>query len=287
MVEKYAKKFRLEIYTSLSDVEKEITRRWNDKQLRKKVEDFFGTKMLDILNERPRAVLSRSIGTPNLELKYFLDLTKEVGLDPLILEYDDKFVSKNKDKYHLGKLFFSRRLKNNKIVSVDTLKIVDFNKDEGKYFNNIKTVWGESIIDFHHKLLQSEVPELKDKILNFSEWFNETRESSDFYYLYYLSLFVCHGVLFENFLVGDKQERSFINEKFLPSFREVERLFGVKPLIYPLLPFEEENNPYPFWCSYPEDMEMRIGVKMRKRKNKFVNFLRHYWFALRNMYKHA
>ncbi|MFA5888847.1 MAG: hypothetical protein WCW47_00325 [Candidatus Paceibacterota bacterium] len=285
MIEKNPKAFRSEIYTNFSDLEKEINRRWNDKELRKKVEDFFGPKMLHLMIDKPHAVLSRSVGTPNLELKYFLDLVKEIKLDPLILEYNDKFVAISKDKYHLGRLFFFRILNGNKIIPVDTLNVVDFNKDEGKCFNLINTVWGENFIDFHHRLVLEESPELKDKMFDFSDWFNETRVLSKYYYFYYLSLFVCHGVLFENFLVGDKQELNFIEEKLLPSFREVERVFGVKPLIYPFLPFENEKSSV--WLSYPESMQKMMGGRVKKRRSKLMNNLRHFWFFLRGKSKHV
>jgi hypothetical protein len=57
-----------EIYTQLPIIKEEIERRWNDKELRKKVADFFGPNMLEVMASKPRAVLSRSIGTPNTEL---------------------------------------------------------------------------------------------------------------------------------------------------------------------------------------------------------------------------
>jgi len=277
------KTFRSQIYTNFSDLKKEIEKRQNDKELKKKVEDFFGSKMLYVLLEKPQAVLSRSIGTPNLELKYFIDLTKEIGLEPLILEYNDKFVAKNKDKYHLCRLFFSRVSKNKKSAPMDTVRIVDFNKNEGRCFNDIKTLWGENIADFHHKILLEELPELENKIFDFSDWFNETRKLTDFYYLYYLSLFVCHGVLFENFLIGDKQEQNFIEKKFLPSFKEVERIFGVKPLIYPLLPFENEKNSS--WLSYPESLRKKVNIGIKKKKHKLTNYLKYYWHLLSNLSK--
>ncbi len=261
-VKKNPEIFRSEIYTNFSNIEKEVKKRWNNKRLRKKVDNFFGDKMLSIIKNKPRAVLSRSIGTPNLELKYFLDIVKETKLKPLILEYDGEFVAKNIDKYHLCRLFFFRTLKNKKTIISNTINIVNFNKDEGKYFNKIKTLWGQGIIDFHHELLHKELPKFKNKVVDFSGWFDETKKLSKYYYLYYLSLFVCHGVLFENFLIGDKQEANFIKKKFLPSFRRVEKIFGVKPLIYPLLPFENEKSP--FWLSYPESMKKRVDKKMKK-----------------------
>ena len=255
-----------EVYTSLSDIKRELRLRRKDKKLRMKVEKFFGHHMFSALEKSPRAVLSRTIATPDIETAYYLDLLKDVDLKPLILEYPDKFVAKNKDKYHLCRLFFCRILKNKQSIPVSTVKIVNFNKVEGKNFHNIDTVWGENIIKFHHELLNAEHPQLRGKVMDFSDWFKETRTLSKYYYLYYLSLFVCNGVLFENFLVGDKEEMGFIKDKFLPSFKEVERIFGVKPLIYPLLPLESERNPH--WPSYPESIKKRVDKNMKMKLKK-------------------
>lgn len=243
---------------------KEISKRRNNKKLMKKVEDFFGPLMLRVMGNEQKAVLSRTVATPNMELSYFLDISNGIGLSPLILEYPDKFVAKNPDKYHLCKLFFIRKVEGQNPILVDALKIINFNKDEGKKFDEIKTTWGEKIIDFHHRILLSEFPILSGKFVDFSNWFNRTRQLSQYYYLYYLSLFICHGVLFENFLIGDKEESSFINEKFLPSFNEVKKMFGVKPLIYSLLPFRYITNVR--WYSYPEAMKKIIKYKKTIKK---------------------
>jgi len=256
------------IYTQFPQIKEEVERRWNDQNLKKRVEEFFGSNMLDVFSSRPRAVLSRSIGTPNKELGYFLDLAKELGLEPLILEYPDKFVAKNLDKYHLCRMFFTKVSKKGVMTPVATLKIIDFNEDEGKNLRDIKTTWGENIIEFHHKLLHSHYPEVENKILDFSEWFNKTRYISNHYYLYFLALFIRNGVLFDNFLIEDKEEGMFINSKFLPSLEEAERIFGMKPLIFPLLPFENEQ--FTQWLSYPEQVKNMLESHfiLRRKVNK-------------------
>jgi len=71
----------------------------------------------------------------------------------------------------------------------------------------------------------------------------------------------------------------------LPSFREVERVFGVKPLIYPFLPFENEKSSV--WLSYPESMQKMMGGRVKKRRSKLMNKLRHFWFFLRGKSKHV
>ncbi|MDD4286876.1 MAG: SET domain-containing protein-lysine N-methyltransferase [Candidatus Peribacteraceae bacterium] len=260
------------IYTPLSNISMEISERRNNKALMKKVEDFFGPWKFDAITGEPRAVLSRSIATPNLELSYFLSLSNGLGMTPLILEYPDKFVAKNPDKYHLCKLFFVRKVEGGNPIVIDTLKLVNFNADEGKALLDIKTTNGENIVDFHHYLLGKQFPYLSDKVINFSDWFNNTRVLSRYYYLYFLSLFICHGVLFENYLIGDKEESSFFKEKFLPSFEEAERIFGVKPIIYSLLPFRYATRIR--WYSYPESLKKYIAGS--NHNNKLPTSINHF-----------
>jgi len=248
------------IYMQYSSIREELDRRWNDKELRKKVEDFFGENSMDELRLEPRAVLSRTLASPNAELLYFLDIAKSLDLKPLVLEYPDKFVAKNQNKYHLARMFFYRKAADLRSFPVYAPKVIDFNEHEGKKFSEITTLWGESIAEFHHNLLFQAVPEIKGKILDFSSWFDSARISSKFYYLHFLALFVCHGVLFENFLIDDKEEDEFIREKFLPSFKEVERIFGVKPLIFPLLPFDGEKHQH--WLSYHESLKKEVDDKL-------------------------
>lgn len=263
----YAKDTYFRIYSPLSEIKTEITKRRTNMKLMKKVRDFFGPWMLESLGNYPRAIMSRSIATPNMELANFIKLSSQICLTPLILEYPDKFVARNPDKYHLCKLYFLRKNKVGIPTTIDTLKLTNFNLEEGKKFRNIRTINGDNIIDFHHKLLFSSFPSLTDKVFDFSDWFGETRFLTEYYYLYFLSLFVCNGVLFENFLSGDKEEESFINEKLLPSFDEVERIFGVKPLIYPLLPFNSAKNTY--WYSYPESIK-----EIMPQREKSIKVLR-------------
>lgn len=248
------------LYTPLSVAKEEIRRRWNDKALRKKVEEFLGGDVPEAFlnNDEPIAVLVRYIASPNFELGYFLDIAKTIDLHPVLIEYsDDKFVAKNSSKYHLGNLFFERNV-NRKSFDTDCYnrKIVDFNKFEGKHFNSITTVTNEPFVNFHHRILFKMFPEIKGKVSDFSDWFNRTRFiSKEYYYLYYLALFVCHGILFENFLLN-KEEADFTKKKVIPSLFKIEEMFGVKPLIVPLQSFESETQKT--WCWYPKSIETII-----------------------------
>lgn len=78
------------------------------------------------------------------------------------------------------------------------------------------------------------------------------------FYTYYLSLFICHGILFENFSIRGDEEK-LTSDVVIPAVKELERIFGVKPLIVPLLPIEDENDPY--WSYYPEILKNKIKIK--------------------------
>ncbi len=229
------------IYTPLSIAKEEIWRRWNDKELRKKVEDFLGGDIPEVFKKEPRAVLVRYIATPNYEFFYFLDLANLIDLDYICPEYsNDKFVAKNPDKYNLCKMIFNNGFGKHKGMKLENINIVNFNENEGKRLNKIKTTWDEKLIDFHHRILYQSVRDSEKKVFDISKWFDSARnKNKNYYYLYYLALFLCHGVLFENFLLN-KNEGEFTNKKVLPSFNELEKIFGIRPLIVPLEPRNDE-----------------------------------------------
>ena len=246
----------IDIYTPLSEAKEEIWRRWNDKELRKKVEEFLNHGILKKFEDAPKAVLSRYIATPNFELLYFLDSARTIDLEPLCFEYyDDKFVGKNDLKYYLCKLYFDMGEGKRGGRKTDCFKVVDFDKLEGKRFSDIRTLENKSLIDFHHDMLSKIDQNINFQTIDFSDWFNKTRNESEYYYLYYLALFLCHGILFENFLVN-KEEKDFTENKVLPSFYKLEEMFGVRPLIVPLSYFADEAHQH--WQHYPESFKKHI-----------------------------
>lgn len=232
-----------DFYTPLLVAKKEIEKRWHNQNLKSQVEYFFGDLLLDQFKNRPRSVFSRSITTPNFELQYFFKLVDIIKLEPLFLEYPSKFVAKNFEKYYLCKLKF----KSKKGLNNNTLKIVNFNKTEGHALNQIKTNHNKNLVSFHHRLLNLKYPQLGKEVFDFTDWFDSTRYKTNFYYLYFLALFVCHGVLFDNFLWDNRHEAEFVSNKILPSFHKIKELFGVVPLIVPLLPPESEKNKEWHW----------------------------------------
>lgn len=229
------------IYTPLSEAKKLIVERFANEELKKKVLKFCGS-VPEVITKEPRVVVSRPIATPNFEFEYFLDLARETGLSPLIFEYPDKLVARNTLKYHLCKLQVLDRSKKN-YKKITSHSPVDFNVWEGKPLSQIMTKENRSLLGNHHDLLFAVHPEMKDKIYDFSDWFKKTRgKTNEDYYVAFLSLFVCFGIFFENYLLNDPSEKDFILAKVIPSFEKVQQLFGVKPIICPLLPLKDERS---------------------------------------------
>lgn len=118
---------------------------------------------------------------------------------------------------------------------------MDFNYD-GRRFDEIPSLNGCSLVEFHHRLLAHAHPRLASRIRDASDWIFTASQISP-RYLHLLSLAITDGVLFENFFMDDPEERRFMEERILPSFHRAIELFGVKPLIVRLFTPEEENTP--------------------------------------------
>jgi len=241
-----------EMYTPLEEARDEIWRRWKDKNLRKRVEEFLGGNIPDPFKDGPRAVLVRYITSPNFEFFYFRNLAKKTKLKPLYLEYSkDKLVARNTVKYHLCRNIFYDGKGRCGGQKVGVLKLVDFNKWEGKNLCDIKTGGGLNLVDFHHKALYEIDKGLECQIHDFSDWFGKHRKITKYYYLHYLSLFLVYGILLENFVT--EEEKYFIENKIIPSFIELKKIFGIKPLIVPLEPIKVETDRR--WYYYPEKIK--------------------------------
>ncbi len=81
-----------------------------------------------------------------------------------------------------------------------------------------------------------------------SAWLKKHGGNAKSYYSSYLSLFVTHGVLFENFLSNENEGKFFINV-FMPTFDFLTAYYGYKPIIVQAIPEADIDDLY-WWC-YP------------------------------------
>lgn len=244
--------FNTLVYTPLSKIESEIKDRAKDKKLNA----YIGSELVDVPQcfSVPRAVLSRSVATYNYEMIRFLDIVKDLDtLTPLVWEYHkDTFTPNvNKLKHNIGKLTIEKRSKN----QVAKQTIVDFNVANGKKFSDLRTVWGDNFIDFHHSTFPNKI-DLHDA----TDWYKAHGAAVEKYYKKKLILFLRHGVMFENFLLKDTSENPFITDIFLPAFQEIERETGHKPLITVLEHPEDEGLDH--WMHYEEKILTLVKDKL-------------------------
>ena len=200
--------------------------------------------------QKPRAVLFRQVLTSNYESRRFMNLVESSELEPLFFEYySDKFTSNNDFKHSLGRMFFYKGMGKNGGTQIHSRTVLDFNTANGKKICDLKTIWGESLVDFHHSLFKSCFFDLPaSDFFDASLWFKNHGQSAEKYYELFLSLFIEHAILFEDFMLNQK-ELSFTRDIFLPAFISVHKSRGIKPLIVSLEPTQIEDAR--FWLCHP------------------------------------
>ncbi len=235
--------FNAFIYTPLEEAMTELKRRWNDPIV---------PKMENVPNELKdgfKAIMFRQVVTGNYEIRRFVSIVDPLALEPLFWEYyEDKFTSNNEWKHSLGKLFFYKGQGKKGGAKIDSMNIIDFNAFNGKRISQVKTLWGESLINFHHRFYKERFIDVDHVFFDASKWFSENGKSADKYYESFINIFIQHAILFDNFLL-DKKELSFSRDIFLPAFITVWRKTGLKPLIVSLEPTDIEDDK--FWMCHP------------------------------------
>lgn len=199
----------------------------------------------------PVMVYFRNLATPNFETYRFMicaDVLNE--LRPLIFEYSaDKFADINEFKRALGKMLFYKRLNKNLEPIITHKTIIDMSKWNGKRINEIVTLDGQSLVEFHHKLFYERFPEMYGSVHDVSDWLTASGViTAKEWYKKFLSLFLTHGALFENFMTSDT-DLELTRDAVLPAIIEIEKECGYRPLIVALEPTHIEGDA--FWHSYP------------------------------------
>lgn len=245
------------VYTDLQEARAEIMRRRNNPEFMKLVEKYFPIPMPKFPSS-PCAVLARQVATPNFEFAHFLELAKKIDLPPLIWEYTgDLFIRQNREKRQMAKMVFYHGLGKRGGRKTKNRIILDFDSCERKPMNMITTLWGENFVNFQHRLMNNNGT---FELIEGTSWAQSIGGGARRYYNYFLACFLCHGILFDNFLLCG-QETNFTKEIVLPAFARIREIFRVKPLIVKLLPPESENDAY--WTWYPSSLE---DVPMPSRK---------------------
>ncbi len=238
------------LYTDLIVAQKTLRLRQLDEKLKLELQIFWGKNKPPFIHSdhEPSFYFSRPIATPNYETALFVDICKHHQARATLLEFPGKFVSRNREQMHSVQL----RVRDSKKPTVKyKISLIDINQWSGKPFESIYTQMGVSLRDFHHHFFWRKYSEVPIKVVEITDWFMSSRWAYKHYYMSFLSIFIVEGILMENYLLDDPGEYIFFQERVYPSFLELESIFGIKPLIVSLLPFETEAKTS--WLEYCSD----------------------------------
>jgi len=230
-------------YFSLDEAREELKNRWNNSELKEKIEKELGSNFISLFREKPRGVTFRQLCSPDNGFTFFNQCSNYIGANPLVLEYhEDIFIHFNEEKMGLGNLHLN--LKNGEKTVV---KVMNFRESEKKKLSECLLKNGKKLVDFHHELF--DVLGYKTDFLENSNWFINIGRASEYYY-YLLLHFVAHGVLFESFSEEDG-ESDLINKTVVPSIVKIYEKFGLEPIICRLYPKNQTEEEDFYWWSYP------------------------------------
>jgi hypothetical protein len=247
-----------DIYTPLNKAKKELERRWKDKELKRKLDEYLGDSIPVTIKDEPKAICTFHVATTNWAFFHFWEEAQKINLKPLVFEYtDDLFVTTNFDKASLAKMVFYHGQDDRGCMITTNKQVIDLcGKNEKKKIKDIETNWGENLVDFHHRAIKTFYEDVE--IFDGSDYYHKMGKSPQEYYKFIFALYIRNGILFENYLLTSK-EKKFTEEVLLPAFEYVWKKFGVKPLIVPITPQHEAAKKH-WWC-YPEFIKILIGNK--------------------------
>jgi hypothetical protein len=248
------------LVSSPIDAVAELNRRRQNPEFTTKVLEYLGDDVPDYMKGEPVLCLSRYVATPNFETLRFLSSTEPLGL-PVVITEDlrDKFVPSNKVKRALCKMPVCHRISQKEGVvheQFQYVSVVHFNTSAGKKFRDITTTWGESLHSMHVRILK---PYLRPHASVHSDtaWVDRNARGNLLeHYKRYLALFLVHGVLFEDYIMSDEDDKEFVETVVRPASDFLFSTFGVRPLIAELVPSSVESST--FWIAYPREVQEQL-----------------------------
>lgn len=193
---------------------------------------------------KPTLVLGRP-ACLNIEALLALQIAREAGLDSGWLTYDkDKYTNISSLKRSLVQPLFTERLdKLDRFIPKKEKLIKNLNILHGLKLIGLTSDEGHSVLDFHRARLLSIAPNVQ--ICDMSEWANKLGGAKG-YYEAYLSLFVAHAILIEEYHNEETGEGNvaFAKNVFEPAFQNVVERFGARPIII-RLPCKPHYEYYP------------------------------------------
>lgn len=203
--------------------------------MREKIEKWWKSKGWPVPNipVGKFGILGRQIATARYEDLLFSEMAKAVGLKPLWIEYtEDKFSLHSSYKRSLVHMSHCSGKGRSGGWQIRKEKLGCVHSCNGLPLTDIQTKHG-SLIDYHRSLWKKFIPEASR--MDMSDVYKEFG-GARYYYGAYLSLFIAHGVLFEDYHGGEsgKALDSFTGAIFQPAWEMLVNELKMRPLITPL-----------------------------------------------------
>lgn len=255
-----------DLITSYGDAIVELRRRRTDPDLRRKVEEYLENDIPEYFRDEPVLYLCRHVASPNVQTLRFLRRFRQEGMKTVIgQDSKDLFVSHNQLKKSLGKLPVCTGIFHKKGRSIEQFRkisIIDFNAWNGKVLHTIRTKWGEPFVEFHNRILKRLAGD-HVHVEEDSSWVDRyDRGDLLAEYKKVVALFIVHGIMFEDYPTEESPiEAGFVTDILRPAMEHVEGIFGVKPLICPLVPLGVATTDV--WEGYPPEVLKILEEHMR------------------------
>ena len=220
------------MYWDLDKAVKELHRRQNDEKLMRKLNDFLGWDLCPI-PQRQSGILARHVPTARFEDIFFVRKCKEKELSITFPIYPkDEFCADNPSKLRLVKiLVYEGRGRNGgpRLKKIYIVNPGEISRLNGLLISEIKTSWGESLVDFHYRTRK--VVGIGGEVIDISSWLKSIGPARE-YYKYFLAACSIRGILFESFeSPGFPHLDVFKRRVVIPAWEFVIKKFGVQPLI--------------------------------------------------------
>lgn len=198
--------------------------------------------------DAPLALFARQLASARFEDILFYERARACGLLPVWLEYTgDRMSDRSPYKRSLLRRYVCHGRGRNGGLRVQIERLASVQRWAGRRFDEITVeASGQPIVQFHRDLQDSVLQPGSYARCDMTPWLRQMGSRAEAYYQAELSLYLAHGICFEDFHGGESgDELSLFTQRVVePAWSAVVERFGVLPLIVPM-PWWPELAYYP------------------------------------------
>lgn len=222
------------VYYTEEEAKRELLLRRENRELKKRVEDVLGY-LPDGFPCEPFAGVLVSVASATLYEVHFKERAEGMGLRTLWLEYlDDVLIPENPDKKPLWNIILFHGYGRKGGPKLERFNLLgDPHEQRGKPIRGLITPRGDLVR--LHRQFRYEIfsPEIANSTIDMSSWLKYHGGNAERYYAAVLTLFVWHGILFEDLhaLRGGVALEYFRRNVVEPALKRAKEVLGVPPIV--------------------------------------------------------